>query len=98
MTMSHTNIYIVSTVRKHKEYKAIVQSGNTRGAIKKFLLHVYPESVHCDMQKMPSSDIDGRHISNYRVFDDGNGDFTITSEKIRLVSDFVLIENGRMIK
>lgn len=96
--MSHTNIYIVSTIRKHKEYKAIVQSGNTRGAIKKFLLHVYPESLHCDMQKMPSSDINGRHISNYRVFDDGNDDFTITSEKIRLVSDFILIENGRIIK
>jgi hypothetical protein len=96
--MSHTNTYIVSTVRKHKEYKAIVQSGNTRGAIKKFLLHVYPESLHCDMQKMPSSDINGRHISNYRVFDDSNGDFTITSEKIRLVSDFILIENGRIIK
>lgn len=96
--MSHINTYIVSTVRKHKEYKAIVQSGNTRGAIKKFLLHVYPESLHCDMLKLPSSNIDGKHISNYRIFDDGDGgDFTITSEKIRLVSDFVLIENGRMI-
>lgn len=96
--MSHTNTYIVSTIRKHKEYKAIVQSGNTRGAIKKFLLHVYPESLHCDIQKLVSSDINGRRISNYRIFDDCNGDFTIISEKIRFVSDFILIENGRIIK
>ena len=52
--------YKVSTCHKKKETTAIVQSGNSRAAVRKFMFHVYPELFHDDMEKLPSSVIDGR--------------------------------------
>jgi hypothetical protein len=43
------------------------------------------------MEKLPSSVIDGRKISNYRFYS-VDGDFTVSVEKINLTSDFILID------
>jgi hypothetical protein len=74
-----------------KETTAIVQSGNSRAAVRKFMFHVYPELFHDDMEKLSSSVIDGRKISNYR-FHSADGDFTVSAEKMNLTSDFILID------
>jgi hypothetical protein len=74
-----------------KETTAIVQSGNSRAAVRKFMFHVYPELFHDDMEKLPSSVVDGKKISNYR-FHSVDGNFTVSAEKINLTSDFILID------
>jgi hypothetical protein len=89
--MSYLKAYKVSTCRKHVETIAIVQSGNSRGAVWKFVFHVYPEISHDDMEKLPSTTIDGGKISNYR-FHSADGDFTVSAEKINLTSDFIPID------
>ena len=89
--MSYIRAYKVSTCHKFKETTAIVQSGNSRAAVRKFMFHVYPDLPHDDMEKLPSSVIDGRKISNYRFYS-VDGDFTVSVEKINLTSDFILID------
>lgn len=89
--MSYLKAYKVSTCHKKKETTAIVQSGNSRAAVRKFMFHVYPDLSHDDMEKLPSAVIDGRKISNYR-FQSVDGNFTVSAEKINLTSDFVLVE------
>lgn len=89
--MSYLKAYKVSTCHKKKETTAIVQSGNSRAAVRKFMFHVYPELSHDDMEKLPSAVIDGRKISNYR-FHSVDGNFTVSAEKINLTSDFILVE------
>lgn len=89
--MSYIKAYKVSTCHKMKETTAIVQSGNSRAAVRKFMFHVYPELSHDDIEKLPSSVIDGKKISNYR-FHSVDGDFTVSAEKINLASDFILID------
>lgn len=83
--------YKVSTCHKMKETTAIVQSGNSRAAVRKFMFHVYPELFHDDMEKLSSSVIDGRKISNYR-FHSVDGNVTVSVEKMNLTSDFILID------
>lgn len=83
--------YKVSTCHKMKETTAIVQSGNSIAAVRKFMFHAYPELSHDDMEKLPSSVVDGKKISNYR-FHSVDGNFTVSAEKINLTSDFILID------
>ena len=91
--MSHTNTYIVSTCggTNTKKKIALVQSGNSRAAIKKFLLHVYPELLHCKMEKMTKSNGMIKPISTYLVTDCEEHLFSIHAEKINTTSDFIPI-------
>lgn len=91
--MSYTKAYVVSTCHKNIETSAIVQSGNSRAAIKKFLFHMYPELIHYDMEKLPSSHIDGRKISQYRI-EYPDGKFSISAEKVNITSDFILVHKS----
>jgi hypothetical protein len=91
--MSHTNTYIVSTYGdgNMKKKIALVQSGNSRAAIKKFLLHVYPELLHCKMTKLPKPNGVIKPISTYLITDGEEHLFSIHAEKINTTSDFIPI-------
>jgi len=93
--MSHVNAYKVSTYGggNTKKKIALVQSGNSRAAIKKFLLHVYPELLHCKMTKLPKPNGVIRPISTYLITDGDEHLFSIHAEKINLGSDFILIDD-----
>lgn len=89
--MSYVNAYKVSTCHKSKETTAIVQSGNSRAAVRKFMFHVYPELYHENMEKMSSGIVNGVKITNYR-FPTIAQNFTVSVEKINLTSDFIIVD------
>ena len=94
--MSHTNTYIVSTYggTNTKKKIALVQAGNSRAAIKKFILHIYPELLHCHMEKMTKPEGVIKPISTYLVTDATEHLFSIHAEKINIASDFIPITDG----
>lgn len=95
--MSHINTYIISTYgggTNTKKKIALVQSGNSRTAIKKFILHVYPELLHCKMEKIAKSNDAIKSISTYLVTDGKEHLFSIHAEKINITSDFIPITDG----
>ena len=81
--MSHTNKYIVSTNKM-----AIVSSGNTKGAVTKFLFHMHPESIHCEIKKTSKHD----NLTMYDVYDP-KGTFNVAVRKINITEDFIPIED-----
>lgn len=86
--MSHTNKYIVSTVRNYINRVAIVSSGNTKGAVTKFLFHIHPESIHCEPKKISKHN----NLTMYTV-DDPKGVFNVAVRKINITEDFIPIED-----
>lgn len=88
--MSHTNTYIVASTRNKINKVAIVSSGNSKGAVMKFLFHTYCGTDPDSITKVSSSRPDGKYIVNYRCMDD-KGEFNVTVTKINIREDYILI-------
>ncbi len=77
--MSHTKKYFVSTVVDGVYKSALVSSGNSKNAVKKFLIHTDPEMVHNDIKKI----VDTADYKEYEA-----DDYIISVQRINLYEDY----------
>lgn len=90
--MSYTHTYIVSTTRKYINRMAIVSSGNCRGALMKFLIHIHPSYDPEKIKLLARSTQVHNHATYYEVTDD-NGKFNVCVRKINIKDDFIPIND-----
>lgn len=89
--MSYTNTYIVSTQRDFNTRTAIVSSGNSKGALLKFLFHTHPEEYDDKSIQITSRSMEGhKELICYEVTDK-SGSFVVSVRKINIREDFILI-------
>ena len=85
-----TNKYIVSSTIKGINKTALVSSGNSRGALFKFLFNMHSNRLHCTLTNTPVEKMTkSGHITNYMVH--GKIDFVVSVTKINMHDDFIPI-------
>ena len=81
--MSHTKKYYVSTTHNGVFKSALVSSGNSKNAAKKFLVHTDPDaSLHSDLEKLT----DEPGFKEYSI-----DDYVISVRRINIYDDFTAL-------
>lgn len=85
--MSYTKTYVVSGIVNNKQYVTLLTTGNSRSAVKKFLIHVAPDLIASSPKIEKETENDELKFKIYKVGDD----VKINVMKINPSPDFMYI-------
>lgn len=85
--MSYTKTYVVSGIVNNKQYVTLLTTGNSRSAVKKFLIHVAPDLIASSPNIEKEIENNELKLKIYKVGDD----VKVNVMKINPSPDFMYI-------
>lgn len=85
--MSYTKTYVVSGIVNNKQYVTLLTTGNSRSAVKKFLIHVAPDLISISPNIEKEVENNELKLKIYKVGDD----VKVNVMKINPSPDFMYI-------